>query len=93
MPIDQIDVSKGYLFEHDYIGWYFERLRRDDPVHLAHSKRSGPYWSVTRYQDIMAVDTDAATYLVRRLPGRHLAGRAAAGRGLSELHCDGPAAP
>ena len=62
MPIEQVDPSKGYLFEHDHIGWYFERLRRDDPVHLAHSKRYGPYWSVTTYKDIMAVDTDHATY-------------------------------
>ena len=62
MPLDQIDPGKGYLFEHDVVGWYFERLRRDDPVHLSHSKRYGPYWSVTRYRDIMAVDTDHATY-------------------------------
>ena len=62
MPLEQIDPSKGYLFEHDYVGWYFDRLRRDDPVHLAHSKRFGPYWSVTKYKDIMAVDTDHATY-------------------------------
>ena len=62
MPLEQIDPSKGYLFEHDYIGWTFERLRRDDPVHLSHSKRYGPYWSVTTYKDIMAVDTDHATY-------------------------------
>ena len=62
MPLDQIDPGKGYLFEHDVVGWYFERLRRDDPVHLSHSKRYGAYWSVTRYRDIMAVDTDHATY-------------------------------
>ena len=62
LPLEQIDPSKGYLFEHDYVGWYFERLRRDDPVHLAHSKRYGAYWSVTKYKDILAVDTDHATY-------------------------------
>ena len=62
MPLERIDPGKGYLFEHDYVGWTFERLRRDDPVHLSHSKRYGPYWSVTRYKDIMAVDTDHATY-------------------------------
>jgi cytochrome P450 len=39
------------------VGHYFERLRRDDPVHLAHSELFGPYWSITRYQDIMTVDT------------------------------------
>ena len=62
MPIEQIDVSKGYLFEQDIVGFYFERLRRDAPVHLAVSKRYGPYWSVTRYQDIMAVDTNHAVF-------------------------------
>ena len=45
MPLDQIDVSKGYLFEQDLVGFYFERLRRDDPVHHVVSKRFGPYWS------------------------------------------------
>ena len=48
MPLADIDVSKGYLFEQDLVGLYFERLRRQDPVHLAHSKRYGAYWSVTR---------------------------------------------
>ena len=62
MPLEQIDVSKGYLFEQDIVGWYFERLRQQDPVHHVVSKRFGPYWSVTRYQDILAVDTDAASF-------------------------------
>ena len=62
MPIDQIDVSKGYLFEQDIVGLYFERLRKEDPVHRVVSKRYGPYWSVTRYQDIMAVDINHAVY-------------------------------
>ena len=54
MPLADIDPSKGYLFEQDIVGLYFERLRREDPVHLAHSKRYGAYWSVTRHADIMA---------------------------------------
>ena len=62
MPLDEIDVSKGYLFEQDIVGFYFERLRREDPVHPTTSRRYGPYWSVTRYQDIMAVDTNHAAF-------------------------------
>ncbi len=62
VPLEQIDVSKGYLFEQDIVGWYFERLRQQDPVHHVVSKRFGPYWSVTRYQDILAVDTDHASF-------------------------------
>jgi len=81
LPLEQIDPSKGYLFEHDYVGWTFERLRRDDPVHLSHSKRFGPYWSVTKYKDIMAVDTDHATYS----SDAHLGGIALAERPAPEV--------
>ena len=36
----------------------FERLRREDPVHFTADSEFGPYWSITRWDDIMAVDTD-----------------------------------
>jgi cytochrome P450 len=35
-----------------------ERLRKEDPVHYTPDSFVGPYWSVTLYEDIMAVDTD-----------------------------------
>ena len=62
LPIDQIDVTKPRLFQTDTIGHYFERLRRDDPVHWHHNDFYGGFWSVTRYQDIMAVDTHHALF-------------------------------
>ena len=62
MPLDQIDVSDPGLFENDTVGHYFERLRRDDPVHASTSPLFGPYWSVTRYKDIMEVDTHHGIY-------------------------------
>jgi cytochrome P450 len=37
---------------------YFERLRREDPVHWCENGMYGSYWSVTKYKDIMAVDTN-----------------------------------
>ncbi|MFZ9676855.1 MAG: cytochrome P450 [Quisquiliibacterium sp.] len=57
MPLEGIDVSKGYLFEQDLIELYFERLRRESPVHLCRSKRYGHYWSVTTYRHIVEVET------------------------------------
>ena len=57
-PIEAIDVANPKLFHNDVIAPYFERLRDEDPIHLANSKVYGPYWSITRYNDIMAVDTD-----------------------------------
>ena len=58
LPIEQIDPATADYFENDTVGYYFERLRRDDPVHHANSPLFGPYWSVTRFQDIMQVDTN-----------------------------------
>ena len=43
MPIDQIDPGNPSYFENDTVGHYFERLRRDDPVHFCHSPLYGPY--------------------------------------------------
>ena len=62
VPLDQIDVSKPRLFQDDTIGHYFERLRRDDPVHWHSNDFYGPFWSVTRYQDIVQVDSQHALY-------------------------------
>src|SRR5439155_21341854 len=36
---------------------FFARLRDEAPVHYVNSPLYGPYWSVTRYRDIMTVDT------------------------------------
>src|SRR4029077_9386231 len=43
------------LYQDDIYQPYFERLRREDPVHFCEDSHFGPYWSVTRYKDIMAV--------------------------------------
>ena len=56
VPLDQIDVSQAELFEHGAHWAYFERLRREDPVHYCANSEYGPYWSVTKFNDIAAVD-------------------------------------
>jgi cytochrome P450 len=56
IPLDQIDVSDPELFEHDTWQGFFERLRREDPVHYQTDSPFGPFWSVTRFDDIQYVD-------------------------------------
>lgn len=56
-PLDKLDVSRPQLYQDDIWRPYFERLRREDPVHLCEDGMYGRYWSVTRYHDIMQVDT------------------------------------
>ena len=57
-PLDQIDVSNPDLFFDNSVLHYFDRLRREAPVHLGHSPLFGDYWSITKYKDIMHVDTN-----------------------------------
>jgi cytochrome P450 len=57
-PLASIDPAKLERFQSDTIWPYFERLRREDPVHFTPESEFGPYWSITRWDDIMAVDTD-----------------------------------
>jgi cytochrome P450 len=58
IPLDEIDVSHPYLWRTDSHWAYFERLRREDPVHYCRDSLYGAYWSITKYHDIMAVDTN-----------------------------------
>ncbi|MBI5317912.1 cytochrome P450 [Bradyrhizobium sp.] len=58
IPLDRLDVSEASRFQNDTIWPYFERLRKEDPVHYCNDSLFGPYWSVTKYRDIMAVDTN-----------------------------------
>ena len=56
LPLEQIDVSLGERFRNETVGPYFARLRRNDPVHWCPESAYGPYWSVTRYADLIAVE-------------------------------------
>ena len=56
--IDELDVSNFHLFRADAHWPFFERLRRDDPIHYHADSRYGPYWSITRYRHIKEIDTD-----------------------------------
>jgi len=58
MPIDEIDVSRPSLFQQDTIGLFFDRLRKEEPVHYCRESHVGPFWSITKFDDIMAVDTN-----------------------------------
>ena len=56
IPLDEIDVSERSLWA-DNTKWdYFKRLRDEAPVHFCKDSETGPYWSVTRYEDIMEVE-------------------------------------
>ena len=62
LTIDQINPHNPYLFLEDRWQDHFARLRAEDPVHLNELETSGRFWSVTKYEDVRAVDADWETY-------------------------------
>ncbi|MDO8900758.1 MAG: cytochrome P450 [Phenylobacterium sp.] len=57
-PLDQLNPAQPELFQANAMWPIFERLRKEDPVHYTAESEYGPYWSITKYNDIMAVDTN-----------------------------------
>jgi len=57
-PIEAIDVSDPGLYEADLWRPVFARLRNEAPIHYCADSAFGPFWSVTRFEDIMAVDSN-----------------------------------
>jgi len=58
LPLEEINVAQPGLFQADAQDQVFQRLRQEAPIHYCANSDFGPYWSVTRYQDIFKVDTD-----------------------------------
>ena len=61
-PLDELDISLPRRFQDNSFWGFFERMRREDPVHYCKDSIFGPYWSITKFSDIMAVDRDHATF-------------------------------
>jgi cytochrome P450 len=62
VELDQIDLSDADDFESGPPHRLFEQLRAQAPVHLNRSKVERDFWSVTRYEDVMAVTQDNVTF-------------------------------
>jgi cytochrome P450 len=58
IPIEQLNVANPVLFKEDLIWPYFKRLREEAPVHYCPESQYGPYWSISRFDDILAIDAD-----------------------------------
>ena len=62
IPLDQLDPSIKERFVDESMWAVFERLRKEDPVHYTAESEFGPYWSVTKFNDIMTVDTNHGVF-------------------------------
>jgi cytochrome P450 len=62
IPLDKLDVTNPELWTTNTHWPYFERLRKEAPIHYCAESEFGPYWSVTKYDDIMSVDTNHGVF-------------------------------
>src|SRR3569833_645150 len=62
LPLAEFDPGHPELFRTDTHWAYFDRLRQEEPVHYCKDSMFGPYWSVTRYNDIMEIETNHAVF-------------------------------
>ncbi len=62
LPLEEINVADPKLYQDDVWPPYFARLRREAPVHYCPESAYGPYWSVTRFKDIMHVEVNHEVY-------------------------------
>ena len=58
IAIEDINPLNAHLFSENRWESFFERLRKEDPVHLNEISTAGRYWSLTKYKDIKTVDAD-----------------------------------
>ena len=57
-PLEELSPARASAFRDDAHWAYFDRLRREDPVHYTPDSNYGAYWSITKYHDIMEIDTN-----------------------------------
>lgn len=62
LPLDALDPSDPALHESNAIQCIFDRLRKESPVHLTENGVAGTFWSVTRFKDIVQVDTNHGVF-------------------------------
>jgi cytochrome P450 len=62
LSIEELNPLNAHLFAEDRWQDHFERLRNEDPIHFNEIETAGRYWSVTKPDDIRAIEGDWETF-------------------------------
>ncbi len=57
-PIELLNPARAAAFRDDAQWAFFDRLRKEDPVHWTPDSNYGAFWSITKYKDIIEVDSN-----------------------------------
>ena len=58
VPLENFDPSDPRIYFEDAWQPWFERHRREAPIHRVKDSPYGPYWSVAKYKDIVQVEVN-----------------------------------
>ena len=56
LELADINPANPHLFQEHRWHEHFARLRAEDPVHLNEIETTGRYWSITKHEDVRAID-------------------------------------
>jgi len=75
-PLETLNPGDPAGFENQEMWWKFERLRAEDPVHYTPEENTEhrAYWSITKWDDIIAIDTDPLRFSNETTPSLALPG-------------------
>ncbi len=62
LPLDSLDPSDGSLYQRGLLHEYLRRLRQEDPVHWSPTGPTGGFWSITKFNDILAIDSNHGAF-------------------------------
>ncbi|HLW69891.1 MAG TPA: cytochrome P450 [Candidatus Binataceae bacterium] len=71
MTLDEVDLKNPDLYLAGVPHELFTRLRRDDPVHWNPEPDGRGFWSITKYDDIVAISKNPAVFSSARAHGGH----------------------
>ena len=76
IPLAELSPEHPSLFQSQTMFKYFARLRTEDPVHRTDDSMFGPFWSITKHQDIMDIERNFKVFSSeQRYGGIQLAGK------------------
>jgi cytochrome P450 len=57
-PLETLNPARAAAFRDDAHWPFFDRLRKESPVHFTPDSNYGAFWSITKYHDIVAIDSN-----------------------------------
>lgn len=62
VALEDYDMSQRELYQNMTFAGFFERMRNEDPVHYCKDSKFGPFWSITKFKDIIEIESNPEVF-------------------------------